>query len=65
MADTLDVRLIDRRTWDRYLRNGELDEKEYERYLKNLPDVGEKATTVETVMDASDEEQLPPTATAP
>jgi hypothetical protein len=62
MAETLDVRLIDRRTWDRYLRNGQLDEKEYERYLKNLPDVAEKGTTVETVMDA-DEEQTPPTAT--
>jgi hypothetical protein len=65
MADTLDARLIDRRTWDRYLRNGELDEKEYERYLKNLPDVADKATTVQTVMDASDEEQVPPPATAP
>ena len=64
MAETLDVRLIDRRTWDRYLRNGQLDEKEYERYLKNLPDVAEKGTTVETVMDA-DEEQTPPTATTP
>jgi hypothetical protein len=65
MADTLDARLIDRRTWDRYLRNGELDEKEYERYLKNLPDVADKATTVQTVMDASDEEPVPPPATAP
>jgi hypothetical protein len=64
MAETLDARLIDRRTWDRYLRNGQLDEKEYERYLKNLPDVAEKGTTVETVMDA-DEEQTPPTATTP
>jgi len=64
MAETLDARLIDRRTWDRYLRNGQLDEKEYERYLKNLPDVAEKGTTVETVMDA-DEEQAPPTATTP
>jgi hypothetical protein len=64
MADTLDSRLIDRRTWDRYLRNGELDEKEYERYLKNLPDVAGKAAPVETVMDASDEEP-PPTAPAP
>lgn len=65
MADTLDERLIDRRTWDRYVRNGQLDEKEYERYLKNLPDVAEKATNVETVMDASDEEPVPPAATTP
>ncbi len=64
MADTLDSRLIDRRTWERHLRNGELDENDYERYLKSLPDVAGKAATVETVMDASDEE-LPPTATTP
>ena len=65
MAETLDIRLIDRRTWDRYLRNGQLDEKEYERYLKNLPDVGEKGANVETVMDASDEEPAPPSDSTP
>jgi len=45
------------------LRNGQLDEKEYERYLKNLPDAADKAASVETVMDASDEQPRPPPAT--
>ena len=51
MADTLDPRHTDKRTAERYLRNGDLDEKAYERYLKSLPDVAEKGVPLETVMD--------------
>ena len=34
---------------------GELDEKAWDRYLKSLPDVSEKAAQVETVMADSDD----------
>jgi hypothetical protein len=51
MADTLDPKHLDKRTAERYLRSGQLDEKAYERHLKSLPDVAEKATVVETAMD--------------
>jgi len=55
MAEPLDPKNIDKRTAARYLAQGELDEKAWERYLKSLPDVSEKATTVETVVaDAED-----------
>ena len=54
MADTLDPKTLDKRTAERYLRTGQLDEKAYERHLKSLPDVAEKAATVETMMQDED-----------
>jgi hypothetical protein len=54
MADTLDPKFLDKRTAERYLRSGQLDDKAYERHLKNLPDVADKAATVETAIDADD-----------
>jgi hypothetical protein len=50
VADTLDPKHIDKRTAERYLRTGQIDEKTYERYVKGLPDVAEKAAPVETAM---------------
>lgn len=57
MADNADPKFIDKRTWERYARSGQLDEKAYERYLKSLPDVAEKAALVETRMADLDEEE--------
>jgi hypothetical protein len=50
VADTLDPKHIDKRTYERYLRSGQLDEKAYEKHVKGLPDVADKALTVETSM---------------
>ena len=55
MAEPLDPKNIDKRTAARHLAQGELDEKAWDRYLKSLPDVSEKAATVETVMADSDD----------
>jgi hypothetical protein len=55
MADTLDPKHLDKRTAERYLRNGQLDEKAYERHLKCLPDVTEKSVPVETAMDSEED----------
>ena len=54
MADTLDPKHIDKRTAERYLRSGQIDEKTYERYVKGLPDVADKAQPVETSMQDED-----------
>lgn len=51
MPDEIDKKLLDKRTAERYLRNGQLDEKAYEKHLKSLEDVTEKSAPVETVMD--------------
>ncbi|HEY1906601.1 MAG TPA: hypothetical protein VGG91_11205 [Myxococcaceae bacterium] len=55
MAEPLDPKSIDKRTAARYLAQGEVDEKAWDRYLKSLPDVTEKAAQVETVMADADE----------
>ena len=50
MANPIDPKHIDKRTAERYLRNGELDEKTYQRHIETLPDLAEKSVPVETVM---------------
>jgi hypothetical protein len=54
MADTLDPKYLDKRTAERYLRSGQLDEGTYERHLKDLPDVADKSVAVETAMDGEE-----------
>jgi nitrogen regulatory protein PII-like uncharacterized protein len=50
MAEAMDPKNADKRTWQRYAVLGLLDEKAYERYLKALPDLAEKAVSLQTVM---------------
>jgi hypothetical protein len=50
MADSADPKYLDKRTAERYLRSGQLDEKAYDRHVKSLPDVADKAVPVETHM---------------
>lgn len=56
MADTIDLRLLDKRTAERYIQQGLLNEKDWEKHLKSLEDVSEKGTVIETMM--GDEEDL-------
>lgn len=53
MAD-FDNKVIDRRTVPRYLRSGVVDEKEFEKYLKALPDLADRAVPVEAAMEGDD-----------
>ena len=51
MADKkeeIPIQYLDRRVVERYLKKGLLDEKEYQRYLKALEDLADKAGSVET-----------------
>ncbi len=50
MAENIDMSKLDKRTAERYIRAGLLDEKAYERYLKSLGDSTEKSAPVETTM---------------
>ncbi len=54
MADPIENKLVDRRVALRYVRKGRLDEKEYEKYLKSLPDLAEKAVPIESDLEAMD-----------
>ncbi len=54
MSDTTSSKYLDKRTAERYLRSGELDEKTYQHIIESLPDVADKAVPVETVMHDED-----------
>lgn len=56
MADVLDPKNADKRTAARYIQMGLLDEKGYEKHVKGLPDVADKAAPIDTVMDDFDDE---------
>ena len=46
--EEIPIQYLDRRVVERYLKKGLLDEKDYQRYLKGLEDLTEKAGSVET-----------------
>jgi len=53
--EPVDPRLLDRRIVERHLKTGRLDEKEWHRHLKALPDLAEKAVKVDTEFQPSGE----------
>lgn len=54
MADQIETKLIDKRVAQRYVRKGVLDDKDYEKHLKSLPDLAEQALTVEASIESED-----------
>lgn len=54
MADAMDPKHLDKRTAERYLRSGQLDETAYKQHIETLPDVTEKSVPVETLMQDED-----------
>jgi hypothetical protein len=68
MADPTETKLIDKRVAHRYVRKGILDEKEFDKHLKSLPDLADQALTVEASMeseDLDDEPEVIPTSPGP
>ncbi len=59
MADPIETKLVDKRVAHRYVRKGILDEKEYEKHMKSLPDLADQALTVEAVMDGDELDDEP------
>jgi hypothetical protein len=56
MADPFENKQIDKRVVHRYLKKGLVDEKEYERHQKSLPDLAEQAMPIEASIEAEDVE---------
>ena len=56
MADQPENKVVDKRVVVRYLRKGLLDEKDYERHLKSLPDLAGDAVPVEASIEHVDED---------
>ncbi len=46
--ETLPSKYLDRRVVERYIKKGMVDEKEYGRLLKSLPDLAEAAAKIDT-----------------
>ena len=55
MTDSFDNRLIDKRVANRYVRKGLVDEKDYEKYMKALPDLADQALPIESAMEGEDD----------
>ncbi len=51
MADQPESKTVDKRVAHRYLRKGIVDEKDYERYVKSLPDLADQAVPVEASIE--------------
>jgi hypothetical protein len=55
MAQSIDLKLLDKRTAERYIAMGLLDEKEWEKHLKSLDDLADKAQPIETIMSEDED----------
>jgi hypothetical protein len=54
MADPFENKVVDKRVAHRYVRKGIVDEKEYEKYVKALPDLADRAAAVEASIEGDD-----------
>jgi hypothetical protein len=54
MADPHDSKTLDKRVVTRYVRKGIVDDKDYEKHLKNLPDLADRAAPVEASIESED-----------
>ncbi len=56
MADQFENKTIDKRVVVRYVRRNVIDEKDYEKHLKALPDLAEQAMPIESLMEGEPED---------
>jgi hypothetical protein len=56
MADQPENKQIDKRVVHRYVRKGIVEEKEYDRLLKSLPDLADQAMPIEASFEAEGED---------
>ena len=56
MADQLENKLVDKRVASRYVRKGVVDEKDWDKHLKSLPDLADQAAAVEASIEGLEPE---------
>jgi hypothetical protein len=54
MADQFENSQIDKRVVHRYLRKAIVDERDYEKHLKSLPDLADQAMPIEASIEGED-----------
>jgi hypothetical protein len=52
------LRLFDNRTVERNIRKGLVSRKDYEKFLKTLPDAAEKAAPADATLDDDDDDDI-------
>lgn len=57
MADQLENRLVDKRVALRYVKKNVLDEKDWEKHLKSLPDLADQAVAIEAAMEGEPDDE--------
>jgi hypothetical protein len=53
MAEAIELKLLDKRVAQRYLRKGRLDEKEYQKHVQSLPDLADQALEIDSTFEPS------------
>jgi hypothetical protein len=51
MADQFENKQIDKRVVHRYLRKGIVDDKDYDKHVKSLPDLADQAMPIEASIE--------------
>jgi hypothetical protein len=51
VADSPENKLVDKRVAQRYVRKGIVDEKDWEKHLRSLPDLADSALPIEAAME--------------
>jgi hypothetical protein len=54
MADQLENKVVDKRVAHRYVRKGVVDEKDFDKHIKSLPDLADQAAPIEASIEADD-----------
>jgi hypothetical protein len=54
MAETYEMKQIDKRVVARYVRRGVVDEKEYAAFLKSLPDLADQCVAIEAFLEGDE-----------
>ena len=57
MSDQFENKLVDKRVVHRYVKKGAVDEREFEQYLKRLPDLADQAVAVESEFEPEEGEE--------
>lgn len=57
MSDTIDPKFTDKRTVERYMKSGQVEEKAWEKHIKGLPDLSDKAVKVESSLNDVDDDE--------
>jgi hypothetical protein len=57
MADQIENRHADKRVAHRYLKKNILDEKDWDKHLKSLPDLADQAVAIEAAMEGEPEDE--------